>query len=433
MYMIKKNCSFVAVFVLCFLFLLFCVQSLFAGVRGTLMGNLETVVSNGPLDAGRNPALLATQTGDSAAALYLLYRVYEINKENVQTYNMDYEVPRSTSADVIAGFSTRIGSSVLGISIDSNENGSQFESSEANITVQNTTTFLLDSDSRSINPSLNTSIGIPLDGASSIGFQLRTGYSQKKDETEMTATNAGVPIEIINLDSESKSLMFELGFGYLHRTDISQIGLYFTSGILQFQQEDYKYRAQYAGFAETYSQNNYFKYTSGMTISAGGFHQITSSLAVAFEAGYRFPLSYKYTQYKYVGGVEPGETQAVTESTNGVVMMNGGISLALNSSLTVSTGVFYSRARKFKYESSTETNSEEKSMQQDFNVWLFTAGAEYAVNTNMIFSLGTIILRTKYNNDENNQNESGGSIMGAMDVGVTSWKFEVAAGMTYIF
>jgi hypothetical protein len=433
MYMKKKNCSFVVLVPLSFLFFLICVQSLFAGVRGTLMGNLETVVSNGPLDAGRNPALLATHTGDSAAALYLLYRVYEINRENVQASNMDYEVPRSTSADIIAGFSTHIGSSVLGISIDSNENGSQFETSEANITVHNTTTFILDSESRSTNPSLNTSIGIPFDGANSIGFQLRTGYSRKKDETEMTATNAGVPLEIINMESESKSLMFELGFGYLHRTDLSQIGLYFTSGILQFQQADYEYRAQYAGFAQTYSQNNYYKYSSGMTVSAGGFHQITSSLAVAFEAGYRFPLSYKYTQYKYVGGVEPGETQAVTESSNGVIIMNGGVSLALNSSLTVSTGVFYSRARKYKYESSTETNSEEKSMQQRFNVWLFTAGAEYTVNTNMIFSLGTIILRSKYNNDENSHNESGGSTIGAMDVEVTSWKFEVAAGMTYLF
>ena len=430
MYMIKNNNHCVVAVALCVLITLFCVQNLLAGVRGTLMGNLDTVVSNGPLDAGRNPALLATQTGNSAAGAYLLYRAYQMNDEDVESDGLEYDVPRGSSADLVAGFSTRIGSSILGISIESNDKGSQFEQSEAHITMQDSSMlYKLDTKSRASNPALNTSIGISLDSNTSIGFQLNTGFSYQKDETEMTAIS-GVPVEIVDIDSETRSLLFEIGFGYLHRTDKSQVGLYFTSGIMQFQWADYEYRQNIAGYSGTYSLHNYFKYTSGMSLSAGVFQQVTSSLGVAFEAGYRFPYSYKYTQYKYVGGPEPGETQAVSVTSEGVIVFKGGVSLALNSSLTVSTGLLYTRSRQSQYEDNTATNNEEKMKRQKFNIWLVTAGAEYVVSPNIVLGAGAMIFRTYYDNDEDNRG-SGGSVFGAMDLSMTSLKFNIAAGITY--
>lgn len=427
--MYMKNDKLLLITVLTCSLILAYTHDLSAGVKGTLMGNLETVVSNGPLDAGRNPALLTTRTGENSAALYLLFRAYEINDATERGTVQEYDVPRGYAADIVTGFSTRIGSSVFGISIESNENGSQYEKGEADITmVNNSTGYELKSKTSSTNPLLNTSLGIPLDSSSSIGFQLRTGFSYQKEEVDLTVLSTGSSIDI---DTNKKSVLLELGFGYLQSTGNSQVGVYITSGIVQFQWADYEFNIPVTGVSERYSQHNYFKYTRGMSISAGGYRQLTQMIGVAFEAGYVFPYSYKYTQYKFVGGTDPGEDQAVSVSSEGVIVMNGGVSFTLDSSLSLSAGLLYTRSRRTQYDNATTTNSEKEMKHSKYNVWLCTVGAEYTVAPNMIFSVGSIILRTNYDNEEENRSSS--SSDGNMDFSMTSWKFDVALGMTYTF
>ncbi len=89
-----------------------------AQVRGTGMGNLVTVISDGPFDAGRNPALLALQPSDSAIAAYLRYRSMEDTDTDYNaSLTIDVGEPSTVNAGGVAAYSKKLGGAVLGFAI----------------------------------------------------------------------------------------------------------------------------------------------------------------------------------------------------------------------------------------------------------------------------------------------------------------------------
>ena len=86
-----------------------------AQVRGTGMGNLVSVVSDGPFDAARNPALLSMQTTDRSAAAYVRYRALDdTNVDYDSSLLIDVGEPSTINAGGVAAYSMKRSGSVLG-------------------------------------------------------------------------------------------------------------------------------------------------------------------------------------------------------------------------------------------------------------------------------------------------------------------------------
>jgi len=136
--------------------------------------------------------------------------------------------------------------------------------------------------------------------------------------------------------------------------------------------------------------SNSFRYLSGISVSAGFYQRPLPFLGVALEAGYRFPVSYKYH--------ELGEENSLVVESGLLVQkkdkfeFKGGLELLASSSLTFSGGFVLS----FDGKDETKTDHDDDgpdTESQDTVLMALTLGATYRVNESMLVTTTLGIIR----------------------------------------
>ncbi len=214
-----------------------------AQIKGSSMGNLISVVTDGPFDAGRNPALLSLQTADSAAGAYVRYRVIDNTDLTYKSpLPMDLGELSTVNAGGVAAYSMKFSGSVLGFAIG--EIGGDLVSLR-----KSRATYIPMNEEREkeevfeAKPSLALALAFPLTDASSIGFQLITTAGYKRTDKPKDYFNAGNPIASLDTYHKTEqSISARAGFGYSMRTQHTQVGLVLNSGTASLQRQELEYK-----------------------------------------------------------------------------------------------------------------------------------------------------------------------------------------------
>ncbi len=277
----------------------------FAQIKGTTMGGLTTVVSDGAFDAARNPALLGLQKSPHAFAAYGKYRPYYSTDFDLKNDSMSIKrgEPETMTFGGIMAYSYSSGSTMFGIAAGE-AGGDLYNYSKANTKFNTPTGYLNNTEeTREYNPSLVMSLAFPVGESSSIGFQIATTYNQKATSITEKTTYSGSPASTLTKDKTAYALSAGAGFGYLYSTPDSQAGILIRSGnaevyydSLDFTYDDYASPPGGGVFPYTYSKSDTSKkrirYNDPASIAVGGYKRFTPLFACAFESVYTLVSAY---------------------------------------------------------------------------------------------------------------------------------------------
>ncbi len=361
------------------------------------MGMLMTVVPDGASDAARNPALLGFQEkrrSFSAALRAAPYATQSVDvlQEGGFKYGMDMEY---TGGFSLSG-AMRAGSAVYALSLASVPDEDQFTIRENTLTMNGYQYFddvpipgNYDFRTRvkekvfEFQPSLVFAFAFPLSGGGLFGMQIIAGFShaESDESNEFALFSGGVPY--ISGSSEFSSrrngFSLEAGFGYVQRLGNGHTGLVVRTGSLSFDRESGNLSNNY-GPGDSDSTGNSFRYSTGIMIMAGLYQRPLPFLGFALEAGYRFPVSYKYRE---LGTEDSMVVENVTMvDSKDKFQFKAGLEFLASSALTISGGFVLSfdgtRVSKDSDDDGDHTEN------QDFTLAALVLGGAYRVNGNTL-------------------------------------------------
>lgn len=331
-----------------------------AQVRGTAMGNLVSVISDGPFDAARNPALLALQPADTALAAYVRYRAFDdTDIENKSSLHMDTDEPKTFNAGAVAAYSMKFSGPVLGLAVG--EMGRDLLSKrKSGVTYHSGIMEKEEEDTFETNPSLAVALGLPLAGGSSFGVQLITTYGYKRTEKTSDYCDPGyippAPYCIARLGKNTgieKSISARAGFGYSLQTPATQIGLLLTSGTVTLAKNELEYNHvefDIAAPALHGRDSTPYKayYTESPRLVFGGYHRLSPRLGFAFEAAYTILNITSRKERDIAVNVLPASNDSVTPlernytvTTDDSLQFKGGLEFTARDGLSFTFGAGY--------------------------------------------------------------------------------------------
>lgn len=406
---------------------LYCVA--FGQIKGSTMGGLVTVVSDGPIDAGRNPALLIFSKQNNSIGILGRYRLVE---EHDISFDAPLDVRQKGLDTTTAGLNVSavfpLGKSVLGVSFA--DTGSDlYQRSESTIEFNAGSSLTRErSTEKSLNPALGASWCILLTDHSAIGFQLFFGYSRvSKETTKEYYQPVGTLLDRITVDEErTQTFGVAPAFGYLYHSGDSQVGLLLKGGSFTFTSErlDYTYRIP-VYYRDSREYPFTFFYNGNISISAGAYKRINRFMGFAFEGTYSIQNSayQKNLELKEDFDFDTAlirKSRSTTSKRPGV-SLKGGVDFDLSSRFTLSAGgaYYYNEAMTVAGNFSEQTVSR-------LDIYLCTTGLNYKVNDDLwlILAFNGIYLDGEYD-----LNQSGLSLSLADEV----FLFDAAIGCSVKF
>jgi|GEM_PF-1249121 len=410
-------------------FIVLAFSSLFALGRGLSMGGVSSVISDGPFDAARNPALLTLQTDENALGIYVKYLAYDRTQiafdASFQGINPQVDVAtqdRSGMALLIA-YAYRLGDAVLGFAVADDDEFQVFSSktkTEIEAEVAPLGTYKLSGEEKieGYNPALSASLGFNLSKSSALGFQLSFKY-RKKDITsdELTKVN-GTSRERFEKEQNLTTYAFTAVLGYLFRDKDSQLGFGFDIGEFTWQDQEYEYRYHDLDWTSemtpkdnsvTGSESYSFgpKYTEGFGFVSGGYQRLSSFLAIAFEGEFRIGSSYKITSLDIYSNTETDdEYHEIDKSRSSVtnknsVFLKGGVEINPYPALSLMLGGGY----VFFLGRSRGVNTDTEGVAEN-NLFLFTCGAVYQIGKNISISVVAIVTQLDGESEQRARDQS---------------------------
>ncbi len=382
-----------------------------AQIKGSSMGGLNAVVSDGPFDASRNPALLFFQKETGTVGAFVRYRAYD--DTDITFRNAPGQVDESIDTTLVGGggiaYSSRLGSTVLGFSFgDAGGDFYNSSTSKSSLLLSSGTVIQRDDmDNREINPTLALSLALAVSDHSSIGFQILTGYSQNDSFTSRDIFYISSLSEKLKIDHTTRSIEFTAGFGYLYATPDSQVGLLIRSGtgMLQQQQMDLRYTDIADGATDGLGSgslitDNSFKrtrltpfqwiYPNGMNITLGGYKRLSPLLAFALESVYVISNSYSSEDFKLQDDIanDSYTVKNITSNTttSDSMTFKGGVEVNLSQSLLVTAGLGYGY---FRSVSGSKDESTSTTTRSEYDLYYATLGCHYSLSRSSVISLIT--------------------------------------------
>lgn len=418
--------------------LAFCAQgfmqpsSVYAAMKAQSMGQIYSVMPEGPFDSSRNPALLAFQKESNAIGIFLkgmvfshaddtgTFEYYESNGSEWEYGEGDLsgDTDRKEFSGMLA-YSVKVGKSVIGFSLSENDD-SQYNSTDTELMLSGifsnsqggseSMEFIIPNEEESYNPAIFTSIGIPLSNTSSFGIQFKLGYTRKveiEEEEEEGYFN--------ELEYETQEFSGSLGVGYLLKKKDNQLGIGINFGEYSVIKSNYSYT-----FTDTDDKSGSFsddstevsgdhtakgKYTKGIKIVAGGYKRVSSSVALAFEGEYHFRnvvSGKKLNDEHYEEGTGDDSVAIIkgqeTVTSEDVIVIRGGIEINQSSSLSYMGGLAYTRMSAMSVletESELTTDITIEEVDATVDIFLLSLGTEYKVSSNMSVNLTSLINYSK--------------------------------------
>ncbi len=377
-----------------------------AQIKGSTMGTLNTVVSDGPFDVTRNPALLFFSRQKSAIGAYGRYRWLDHHDYSVDApIDLKQKDPETTviGGSISAVFGT--GRNIIGFSIS--DSGSELYQRTINrIEIQLGSAAQKEkSISESISPVLTGALCVPLTDHSSIGFQLFLGYFRENKKT--TKNHYLLPAwtldKELNIDREiTRILGIQPALGFLFDSGDSQAGLLLRTGSFVFKNKQVHYDyTSYIPVQESDDERSYpftFAYTGNLVISIGGYRRVNKILGFALEGAYTLQSSHTEDDLTVD---EDFSTDTVTiirkENTinrRAAVTVRGGIELTIDKrfSLTAGGAYFYNEGM------SQAINYSERTL-SFIDAFLTTLGLHYILtdSVSMTAALSGAYIEAEYN------------------------------------
>jgi hypothetical protein len=404
-------------------------SSLFAVGRGHSMGGVSSVVSDGPFDAVRNPALLTLQTDENALGIYAKYLAYDRTQitfdASFHDINPQVDVAtqdRSGMALLIA-YAHRLGNTVLGFAIVDDDECQIFSSktkTEIEATIPSLGTYNISGEEKTegYNPHLSASLGFNLSKNSALGFQFSFKYKEKDiTSDELTKAN-GTVVERIEKEQKLTTYAFTAVVGYLFRDKDSQLGFGFDIGEFTWQDQDYDYHYRDLDYASemtpidnsfTGSESYSFgpKYTRGFGFVGGGYQRLSSLFAIALEGEFRIGSSYKVTSLDIYSNTEnDDEYHEIVKSRTSLVNRNsvflkGGVEINPYPAISIMFGGGYI----FYLGRSRGVNTEAEGVSEN-NIYLFTCGAIYQIGKDISISVVAVVTQLDGESKQRAKDES---------------------------
>lgn len=287
----------------------------YAQPKGTLMGGLVSIVSDGPFDVSRNPALLSLQTSQNAAGVFIRLRPYDKHEYCVEApIEIDRGQPKVIYAGGMAAYSRKSGSSSWGFALGEvgNDLVSYSKTKMRTFNTMMSPIVIADYETEETletNPMGFATYALRLSDADAVGFQVCAGYSYKKtSKIKDTYVDSLLVGKLTKNDRIIGSVKFSGGIGYLHSTADSQVGLLLKPGVAVIENEKYNYTfidlADGAPGSMTSppapddsrsagkSTADRFMYAKGMSITVGGYQKLSPLFGLAFEAEFTPENSY---------------------------------------------------------------------------------------------------------------------------------------------
>ena len=428
--------------------------SLLALGRGIAMGSMTSVVSDGPFDAAKNPALLTLLGSSQSLGIYGKYLAYSRPLVSFDASfpgfdpELDVAEQEKSSMTCLLAYSVRLGKPVLGFAVIEGDNGQfyTFDSKTkitATISGIGTIDNISEEKTEGNNPVLFTSIGIAISEKSSIGFQLSLKYQREnissKERTSIDLTD----MAFVEKDITVTSLSYSAGAGYLYRDRDTQLGFVFNMGQFTWTSQDFRYRFDDLNIAltegspvdnsskgsDSYSSSG--KYTKGMSFIAGGYQRINSIFSIALEGEFTIENTFKATSLNlYDDTSTDNEVYAIVESKNNIasnnsVFIRGGVEVNAFQPVTLMAGggyvLFMGRSNALDadvYASSRNV------------VYLFTCGAIYRYSERISISAVGLIAQFDGEFLQQAQDGSGGY---SLEMELEETNVSLFAGIVYTF
>lgn len=386
-----------------------------AQVRGTAMGNLVTVVSDGPFDAGRNPALLALQPTDTAAAAYVRYRaIDDTDIENKSSLPINFGEPSTFNAGVVAAFSKKLGGPVLGFAVGE-MGGDLVSKRESRVTYYSTYTEKEKEKTFETNPSLAIALGLPISDGSSLGVHLITTYGYKRTaKTKDYYDTPPPPDPIARLNKNDKteqSISARAGFGYSLRSSGTQIGFLLRSGTVTLRKQELEYtHVEYDLAVPPISGANSTPYkvyyTESPQFVIGGYHRLSPLVGFALEAAYALSnTSYNRERDLNISVTNGGNdfitpfSRNYTVTTDDSLQFKGGIEFVARDGLSFTFGTGYD----YRESSQKSETMNRVSIRSKMEILYATLGAHYALSQatdiSVLISGGRVKMDAKLNQE----------------------------------
>jgi hypothetical protein len=370
------------------------------------MGALMTVVPDGASDAARNPALLGFQKKGRSVATALRATPYsKMTADMGGAGDFDYE---EYTAGITVGYSWRSGSLVYALAYAQVPDKEQVgvkkitQSFKGMKDIPSLGNYYLESTyeerTQEYNPSFIFAWAFPLSGDGYLGMQIIAGLSYVKTDA---SSRYYIPAALHSGKSElSTTLMgfsLEAGFGYTQRLGNGHTGIMVRTGSLTFDHQSGEgefYNSLSGGSSDSGDTGNIFRYSMGISIMTGFYQRPLPSFGFALEAGYRFPVSYKYH--------EPGEESSqIVESASQVTVRDkfefkGGVEWIVSQSFSLTGGLVLSFNGKVETNLENEGNDGRNTETQNYTILAFLIGTTYRLNENTLLTAAMGYIRVHF-------------------------------------
>jgi len=414
----------------------------FAGGKASSMGGLVAVVSDGPFDASRNPALLSLQKNKNAVGIFFSYKPHfaryssaqadtSIYGSGVSNYNIDLDVYAKNGKPDIYGinghlaYSTKIMGSFIGFAITNIEADQysiykRIDKTTFLMTVTELSTSYTSNEenyertiekNKNINPCFVTAAGFNITNKSSVGLQFILGYSKKEEESIITARNVSNSYEYYEETTtreDTNAISIEAGLGYLYKENDTQVGLLIRSGEITRKKKELEvgYKAYHIqtppSFTFLPSRSSAFssigRYTKGATLAAGGYRRINNFFAIAFEGEFRFENVYNDRDieliepdngdYFYYSYPYPSSPITCSQRSKNSIFIKGGAEFTPVSMLAFTLGAGYTFYHSERYRNEGDSHDSyaydnELSIENQVDYYIFTFGIDYYLSSNI--------------------------------------------------
>lgn len=340
------------------LFLILIIPGTASLARGTaaIMGNLQTVSTDGPFDAIRNPAAMAF--GGTSAGINFFFSPWSGDKTEETVKNISviqggtpltidstqYDPSLDKKTVLTQTFATTISLSdmfSLGLGITS------FFKDQENSILQSFTvlpsTMGMDINSRSKDTVYNTyfSLGVQLTKTISMGYSLNFSIGNEENDAESVGfTKIGAAATVYDTPSYSHNsignISGEISAYFMHKTGAHQTGINLYSGTYSW----IDFSAEGGGMS--FDTDFAGSYSKGASLMAGHYWRFSPFIAAAFETGITIPT--KFTPYSY-NSTAPTFSDKQIKLEGLTILASAGVEINPLKKLTTGFGLTYINTR----------------------------------------------------------------------------------------
>jgi hypothetical protein len=380
-----------------------------AQIKGSTMGLLQTVGSDGVFDVSRNPALLTQYNSNIMLGAFISGLPYYDYKTSVESSDndvaVDFKKPSILNIGGNISYAMRIGGYIIGIAISNADKDLYMKKKSETIISLGSNTRQVTDNLEETDPSIYLSMAIPVSKSSAIGLQLLTQYSYIN-----TSSKADLHYSqyfTADIKSVSHSISSELALGYHYKADNTQIGIYVKSGKSVFEKESIDSKCINQSVADGTSVNEgnghpfRWMYQGPFSLNTGLYQRFNTFFALAMEFTYDMDNSYKRETFEFNDQYPFSDIRKkINISSRNSIFIKGGMELNPINMFAITLGTGYSY-REINIKSDSSLNTVRQKISN--NLFLFTFGLHYSFTDKGVISLISIV--TYQEIDSTNQQE----------------------------